>query len=119
MARVADFAQFSDTSIDLRIGGDIDRTLTRNLDATPASGEGAKLTWMVRREGAGSVTYEVKVNGSVLSTYTVTVGDWVAVHETMSTDAIHFGNNTVEFRVTAGTATLSFGDVVLFYRQDT
>ena len=37
----------------------------------------------------------------------------------MSTDAIHFGNNTVEFRVTAGTATLSFGDVVLFYRQDT
>ena len=102
MARVADFAQFSDTSIDLRIGGDIDRTLTRNLDATPASGEGAKLTWMVRREGAGSVTYEVKVNGSVLSTYTVTVGDWVAVHETMSTDAIHFSRAAVGGRPADG-----------------
>ena len=119
MARVADFAQFSDTSIDLRIGGDIDRTLTRNLDATPAGGQGALLTWMVRREGTGSVSYEVKVNGSVLSTYTVTVGDWVGVKEAISTDDIHLGNNTVEFRVTGGTGTLSFGDVVLFYRQDT
>ena len=65
MARVADFAQFSDTAIDLRIGGDLDRTLTRNLDATPAGGQGALLKWMVRREGTGSVNYEVKVNGNV------------------------------------------------------
>jgi hypothetical protein len=49
--------QFSDTAIDLRIGGDLDRTLTRNLDATPAGGQGAPLKWMVRREGTGSVNY--------------------------------------------------------------
>ena len=119
MARVADFVQFSDSDIDLRIGGDLDRTLTRNLDAPPAGGEGALLKWMVRREGNGNVTYQVKVNGSVINTYTVTVTDWVGVQEALSTDDIHFGNNTVEFKVTSGTATLSFSDVVLFYRQDT
>jgi hypothetical protein len=118
MARVADFAQFSDTSIDLSIGRDIDRTLTRNLDAPPADGQGAVLEWMVRREGTGSVSYEVKVNGNVIGTYTVTLGDWVGVKEAISTDDIHIGNNTVVFRVTGGTGTLSFGDVILFYRQD-
>jgi hypothetical protein len=122
MARVAEFAQFSDSQIDLRIGGDIDRTLTKNLDATPASGHGALLSWMTRREATGSVTYEVKVNGTVITPsggLTVTVADWVGVHEALSTDDIHLGNNTVEFRVTGGTATLSFSDVILFYRQDT
>ena len=120
MARVADFVQFSDSPISLRIGGDIDRTLTRNLDATPASGEGAVLSWMVWRSGTGSsVEYEVKVNGSAINTYTVTLQDRVAVQETISTDYIHFGNNTVEFYVKNGPATLSFADVVLLYRQDT
>jgi hypothetical protein len=119
MARVAEFAQFSDSAIDLRIGGDIDRTLSKSLDATPASGHGAVLQWMVRREATGSVTYEVKVNGNVINTFVVTGADWVGVHEAISTDDIHLGNNTVEFRVTGGTATLSFSDVILFYRQDT
>ena len=123
MARVADFVQFSDSSVDLKIGGDIDRTLTRNLDATPASGEGALLTWKVRREGSGSVSYQVFVNKAQnpnpIQTYTVSVGDWVAIQEALSTDEIKFGDNTVDFLVTSGTATLSFGDVILFYRQDT
>jgi hypothetical protein len=119
MATVADFAQFSDTSFDLRLGGDIDKTLTRDLENTPRSGEGALLMWNVRREGSGSVSYEVKVNNASAATYTVTQGDWTAVHEALSTDSVHLGSNTVEFRVTAGTGTLSIGDVVLFYRQDT
>jgi hypothetical protein len=119
MATVADFALFSDSPIELSIGADIDRTLAKVLDATPASGHGALLTWMVRRVGTGSVSYEVKVNGSTINTYTVTEADRLAVQESISTDDIQLGNNTVEFRVTSGTATLSFADVVLFYRQNT
>jgi hypothetical protein len=118
-AKVADFEQFSDVSFDLRLGGDIDKTLTKNLDATPYSGEGALLMWNVRREGSGSVSYEVKVNNGSIATYTVNQGDWSSVHEAMPTSSIHLGDNTVEFRVTTGTGTLSIGDVILFYRQDT
>lgn len=116
MQTVATFAQLADTPIDLRIGGDIDHTFTQNIPGPPASGEGSFLAWNVRREGSGSVTYEVKVNGTSIATYTVTQMDWSTVQETMPTDVVHQGNNTVEFRVTAGTAILSFSDVLLWYR---
>jgi hypothetical protein len=119
MAIVADFVQFSDSPVSLVIGGDIDRAFTKNIDATPVSGEGAVVKWMVWRGGTGSVTYEVRVNGAAINTYTVTLADRVAVHETISTDNIHLGDNTVVFEVKSGTATLSFADVILLYRQNT
>jgi hypothetical protein len=121
MPRVADFVQFSDVSFDLRIGGDIDRPLTQLISDAPANGEGALLTWNVRREGSGSVTYEVKVNGSSAPTstvYTVSQPDWSTVQETIPTNVVKQGSNTVEFRVTGGSGTLSIGDVVLWYRQN-
>jgi hypothetical protein len=119
MARVADFIQLSDSPVSLAIGADIDRAFTKNIDATPASGEGAVLKWMVWRSGTGNVTYEVRVNGNAINTYTVTLADRVAVHETISTDDIHLGDNTVVFEVKSGTATLSVADAFLLYRQDT
>lgn len=118
MARVADYAQLSDVSFDLRLGGDIDRTLEQHIADVPASGEGVLLAWNVRREGVGSVTYELRVNGTQAATYTVSGADWSTVQEAMGTDTIHQGDNTVEFRVTAGTGTLSIGDVMLWYRKD-
>lgn len=117
-ARVADYAQLSDVSFDLRLGGDIDRTLEQHIADEPASGEGVLLTWNVRREGVGSVTYEVQVNGVQAATYMVNLADWSAVQEAMGTDTIRQGDNTVEFRVTAGTGTLFIGDVILWYRKD-
>jgi len=116
MAIACDLVQFTDNAIDLRIGGDLDRTLSRNL-STPVSGEGALLTWNVRREGVGSVTYLVRVNGNESGPYSVTLADWSAVQEALDTSNIKAGNNTIEFQLTGGTATLSFSDVVLFYRK--
>ena len=80
MAIVADFVQFSDGPVSLVRGGDIDRAFTKNIDATPVSGEGAVLHWMVWRGDSGSnVTYEVRVNGNAINTYTVSLTDRVAV----------------------------------------
>jgi hypothetical protein len=118
MTRVANYAQLSDVSFDLRLGGDIDRRLEQNITDAPVSGEGALLTWNVRREGVGSVTYQVKVNDAVAATYTVTSGDWSAVQEAMGTDSIQLGDNTVDFVVTGGDGTLSIGDVMLWYRVE-
>ncbi|NJR62120.1 MAG: hypothetical protein HC769_26815 [Cyanobacteria bacterium CRU_2_1] len=120
MPRVADFVQLSDTSFDLRIGGEIARPLTQTIVDAPANGEGALLTWNVRREGSGSVTYEIKINGDDVArdAYTVSQGDWSAVQETLATNAIKQGSNTVTFVVTGGSGTLSIGDVVLWYRQN-
>lgn len=119
MAVVAEYVQFSDNPVSLAIGSDIDRAFTKNIDNAPQSSQGAVLEWMVWRGGSGTVTYEVRVNGTALNTYTVSLGDRVAVHETFATEVIHFGDNTVVFEVKSGTATLNISDVVLFYRQTT
>ncbi len=118
MPRVANFIQLRDESFTLVVGGDIDRALTRDIVDAPAAGEGAVLTWNVQREGTGNVTYEVTMNGTLLNTYTVTLGERRAVQEAMDTTTIQQGNNTVVFRVLGGTGTLEIGDVILFYRQD-
>ncbi len=118
MPRVANFAQLRDESFSLVVGGDIDRALTQDLADAPAAGEGALLTWNVQREGTGTVTYEVTMNGTRLNTYTATLGERRAVQEAMDTTTIHQGTNTVVFRVLGGTGTLEIGDVILFYRQD-
>lgn len=120
MARVADFELFRDSSFDLRIGADLDRTLTANIDTVPETGEGGLLTWNVRREGVGTVSYDVFVNGGSRQVgYTVSSPDWSAVQESISTAKLQPGDNTVRFVVTGGSGTLSIGDVVLLYRQDT
>ena len=83
MATVANFIQFSDAAFDLggAAGADIDRTLTRNIEDVPASGQGALLTWNVKRVGTGNVTYEVNLNGSLINTHTVTLGERRAMQE--------------------------------------
>lgn len=120
MPRVADFVQFSDVAFDLQIGGDIDRLLTQTITDRPATGEGALLMWNVRREGLGSVTYEVNINdvGNATKTYTVSQEDWSAIQGIVPANAVRQGSNTVIFAVTGGASTLSISDVVLWYRQD-
>ena len=118
MTRVANFGMLSDQSFDLKIGDDIDKTLSENITGTPVSGSGAFLMWNVRREGTGTVKYEVKLNDQNPNKYVVDLKDWSSVHEAFNTSSIKQGTNKVEFKVTGGSGTLSIGDVVLFYRED-
>ena len=121
MPVAADFVTFSDGSFDLGggVGADIDRTLTENIGEAPRSGEGGLLTWNVRREGSGSVSYDVILNGgSRQAGYTVSETNWHSVQEVVSTGKINQGGNAVEFRVTGGSGRLSIGDVTLWYRKN-
>ena len=118
MPRVANYEFFSDVSFGLRIGGDIDRTLTQNIQNTPASGEGAVLFWKAWRTGSGSVTYQVFVNGELVSTPTVSQGDFTTLHENLGTSQIQPGSNEVRFVVESGTGTVRIGDVLILYRHD-
>ena len=116
MPTVADFTNFSDTSFDLQLGAN--NILTSNIPDRPQSGEGALLTWNVRREGAGSVSYLIRVNNNDQTSYTVSETNWHSVQEVVSTGDLELGDNTVEFLVTDGTGRLSIGDVTLFYRKN-
>jgi hypothetical protein len=115
---VATYYTLLDTEIELRIGGDIDRTFTQSVGVAPVSGEGAVVTWMARRKGTGSVTYTVTLNGSPtpLNTYTLTSADRFVVQETIDTNEINQGDNDLVFAVTGGTGTLGLGDVMLWHR---
>jgi len=116
MTTVATYHQLLDTEIDLRIGADTDRTFTQSVAEAPVSGEGVVVTWVVRRKAAGSVTYTVVLNGTLLNTYTVTSADKVTVTETTSTSNANAGDNEIVFTVTGGTGTLGLGDVLLWTR---
>ena len=118
MPRVADFVTFSDKPFDLQLGSDIDETLTEIIEEQPQSGEGGLLTWNVRREGSGSVSYQIRVNNDNQTSYTVSETNWHSVQEVISTSDLKQGENTVEFIVTSGTGRLSIGDVTLFYRKN-
>jgi hypothetical protein len=118
MPIAADFVTFSDFSFDLSIGQDIDRTLSENIPEAPRSGEGALLTWNVRREGSGSVQYEVVVNNGSAQSFSVSGTDWHSLQEVIGTGRIQQGNNTVTYRVTGGNGRLSIGDVTLWYRKN-
>jgi len=116
-ANVANFAQFSDANVSLDFFSVPSTSFVRNLD-TPADGEGAVLTWTMRRSVAGNATYEVRVNGAVVGTYTHGSEERYSVQEALSSNQINAGENTVTFY--AGgvqyNGSLIVGDVVLHYR---
>ena len=118
---VANYERFQDESFALRIGGDIDRTLTANIQNTPIAGEGAILMWKHWRAGSGSVSYRVSVNGVEVSTPTISDDtpprNFTSLHEVIGVNNISSGENNVEFRVTDGSGTLRIADVVIFYLQ--
>ena len=118
MPVVANYESFQDPSFALRIGGDIDRTLTQEIQNTPAFGEGAVLMWKAWRTGSGSVTYKVFVNDEPVSNPTVSQADFTSLHENLGTNLISKGNNSVRFRVESGTGTLRIGDVNILYRHN-
>ena len=120
MATASDFVVFRDQSFDLsdQQGADSDRDLDNIIDDDPISGEGGLLTWNVRREGNGSVDYEIEINGTFVNRYTVSERNWHSVQERFPTGSIQQGENTVRYHVTGGDGTLSVGDVVLFYRKN-
>ena len=116
MPSVATYYQLSDIEVDLKIGGDLDRTFTQPVGVAPVSGEGALVTWTARRKGTGSVTYTVTLNGAELNTYTLDSADRFVVQETTNTDNVKQGDNEITFKVTGGTGTLGLGDVMLWHR---
>jgi len=117
MTTVADFAFFNDERFTL-LHGSAGKVLTRELE-TPAGGEGAVLTWNVRREtDEPIVSYEVKVNKKVIANHFVISPEWTAVQEVLHTSDLKKDVNEVMFTVTLGTARLAIADVILWYRKN-
>jgi hypothetical protein len=115
---VANYILFTDAAFELQAGADINRTLTRNIEDVPVSGQGALLTWNVKRVGTGNVTYTVHLNGSLINTHTVTLGERRAMQEATGTENVRQGENNVVFEVTDGTGILNVSSVMCFYRQE-
>ena len=118
MPVVADFITFSDVSFDLELGGTSSQTLNENITEQPRLGEGALLLWNVRREGTGSVSYNIRVNNGNARSFTVSETNWHSVHEVIQTNDLNQGDNNIFITVTGGTGRLSVGDVTILYRLD-
>lgn len=121
MATVASYERFSDVAFPLQIGRDIDRTLTRRINTNPVGSEGAVLMYKHWRRGNGSVTYDVTVNGNLITKLTIDSSIpenfVVTVHENLSLNQIRSGDNTVRFQATDGTSAIYISDVLIWYHE--
>ena len=121
--QVADFVWFRDKSFELPNADEgIDMTFKCNIPDIPVTGEVSVLSWNHLQNANGSVHYDVKVNGKLITAvgYDVDSAQWSTVQEILRANdehiVIHQGENKVEFRVLSGTG-LGIADVVLLFRK--
>jgi hypothetical protein len=60
----------------------------------------------------------VKINGSSQLSYSFTGFQVNTIHEVIAANVLIAGTNNIEFRITGGSGTLEFGDVVLWWQRD-
>jgi hypothetical protein len=70
------------------------------------------------KSGATNLGFEVKINGSSQLNYTYTGFRSNTLHEVIDANVLQAGTNNIQFRITGGSGTLEFGDVVLWWQRD-
>ena len=116
MSTVVDFANFSDVFFDLKLGSNY--VITKRIPDQLQSKTGGLLSWNVRRESVSSIQYSIIINNKDQTSYTVFETDWHSVQESIYTNDLKQGENTVEFLIICGSGTLSIGDITLLYRKN-
>lgn len=67
------------------------------------------------KSGANNLAFEVTLNSVPVLDYTFSGNFITAIHEVVTSARV--GRNQLEFRITGGSGTLEFGDVVLHFHQ--
>ena len=119
MPRIADYSIITDSKFALQTGGDIDRDFDFTVESGAHLGSRSILAFVLFvKNGANSLGFEVKINGSSAMTYTFTGFQVNTLHEVIAANVLQAGTNNIEFRVTGGSGTLEFGDAVLWWQRD-
>jgi hypothetical protein len=119
MPIVATFYQLADDEIELfapGLGSPTSKTLGQSITVTPTGGEGALVSWVARRNAAGSVTYTVTLNSTQIGTYITSSEERITIQEAVDANDVKKGDNDLVFAVTAGPSSLKLGDVMLWHR---
>ena len=117
MANVCDYSVISDSSFDLDSKTAL-VTFTKTLEGTPVSGEGAMLMWKECRLGdAGSVNYDLSINGTSVGNFAASVKDNHSVHEVFDTSVLGNDKDIVITFTRTSPGSIKLSDVVLMFRQ--
>lgn len=118
MPRIADYVIIKQDRFTLQTGGDIDKDFDFTLESGSHSGSRSILAFVLVKSGTGSLTLEVKVNGSLQLSNASTGARFNTLHEVIDADVLKVGTNNIVFRIIDGSGTLNISNVVLHYQRD-
>jgi hypothetical protein len=103
----------------IQTGGDLDKDFDFTLESGAHLPSRSILAFVLFvAQGANSLAFEVKINDAVQLNYTFTGFQVNTLHEVIDANVLKAGTNNIVFRITGGSGTLQFGDIVLQYQRD-
>ena len=117
-AKVANYEVFSDRTITLKRGADVDHTFESYIDCTPVAGEGAILMWNSYAQDNSDLIYSIYVNDTEVKRVNTGKHSLHSIQEVIGTGVLKpKAINKVKFLLESGTGRLNIQDVIIFYRD--
>ena len=120
MPNVADYSIVSDGNVDLKIGGDIDRTFDFNIPTTAVLNQSAILSFQLDTGTGGTpsgLKWRADINGTKIGGWTHNARDFCAVQEVFGGSVLKKGSNSATVTVESGTGTLRVSDIVVWFQN--
>jgi hypothetical protein len=113
-----DYTAIRDSQFKLTMGVDPDNTDTFQLPADVDPGAPSILALMVDTDKADKLQLNIDLNGKKLTLTAQYYGDvYHTINEVVEPNVLLVGSNTITFTLKAGTGSLRYSDVVLWWRH--
>jgi len=68
--------------------------------------------------GADNLTYDVEINSKKVGSASLSGGVTRSKHEAVQKNILKHGSNSIQFEVKSGSGSVTFSDVILYFRRD-
>jgi hypothetical protein len=114
----ADYRVISDNAVTIQTGGDIDRTFNFDLGTTVRHNQQSILQFFyVSGSNANNLSFEFRLNGSVVRTINVTGNSFATIHE-VHANLTRDNANQLDVRIVGGSGSVAISDIVLFVQRE-
>jgi hypothetical protein len=118
MTKVADYSILSDGKLEMKIGADIDKTLSFSLPKSADLNQRGILMFMLDTVHPDNLKFHIDINGKKVFTGQYSSDVYHSVHEVINTGILKAGSNTCTFTVDGGKGALQVGDVTVWYQNN-
>jgi hypothetical protein len=118
MTKVADYAILSDGKLEMRIGGDIDKSFSFSLPNSADLNSRGILMFMLDTVNPDNLKFHIDINGKRVFDGRYNSDVFHSVHEVVQTGVLKAGSNTCTIVLDSGAGKLQVGDVCVMYQNN-